>query len=185
MTAVQPLQPFRWFGSKTRVANEILSFVPPRKHIWVELFAGSGIVTIVKPAHPQEHLNDLDGDVFNLFNILRDEADAARLVRAISLTPYCEREFLRGKYEPPVEEPVERARRFLVAAWQGMGGGTAAQDQLPLLLRAEYGSRARLVGARRAPRVHRQAAARRNRLVEAGARVVQLGRRETGGGRVR
>lgn len=122
MTAMQPLQPFRWFGSKTRVASQILSFVPPGKHIWVELFAGSGIVTIVKAPHPQEHLNDLDGDVFNLFNVLRDDAQAAQLVRAMQLTPYCEREFLRVKYEDTVDEPIERARRFLVKAWQGMGG---------------------------------------------------------------
>jgi DNA adenine methylase len=122
VSAIQPLQPFRWFGSKTRVANQILSLVPPGKHTWLELFAGSGIVTIVKPPHPQEHLNDLDGDVFNVFNVLRDEDESVKLVRAISLTPYCELEFLRAKYEPQVEDPIERARRFLVLSWQGQGG---------------------------------------------------------------
>jgi DNA adenine methylase len=119
---VKPLQPFRWFGSKTRVAEQILRYVPAGKHFWLELFAGSGIVTIVKEPHPQEHLNDMDGDVCNVFRVLRDEASAADLVRAIAFTPYAEEEFRLACNQPETEEPIERARRFLVRCWQGQGG---------------------------------------------------------------
>lgn len=116
------VQPFRWFGSKTRLAGDILSYVPQGKRIWVELFAGSGVVTLLKEPHFQEHLNDLDGDVVNVFRVLRDPELSERLIEALMLTPFAEAEFRASLTDPAGVDAVERARRFLVQCWQGQGG---------------------------------------------------------------
>lgn len=116
------MQPFRWFGSKARVAQAILTHAPAGKKIWVELFAGSGAVTMLKAPHPQEHLNDLDGDVVNLFRVLRDPQLGQALIEAIALTPYAEAEFHAVKCASACDDPVARARRFLVLSWQGQRG---------------------------------------------------------------
>lgn len=116
------IQPFRWFGSKARMAGAILQHAPEGKRIWLELFVGSGIVTLLKAPHPQEHLNDLDGDVVNVFRVLRNDTLSARLVASIRLTPYAEMEFRAAVNAETSDDPVERARVFLVQCWQGQGG---------------------------------------------------------------
>ena len=66
-----------------------------------------------------EIYNDIDGEIVNLFAVLRDPASAARLQRLCELTPYA-----RGEFELAyclVEEPIERARRTLVRSWMGHG----------------------------------------------------------------
>ncbi|WP_372394029.1 DNA adenine methylase (plasmid) [Azospirillum sp. HJ39] len=118
----------RQFGSKARVAAELLRLVPDGLDCWVEGFAGTAAMTLAKPPHPSEHLNDLNGDVVNLFSVLRDQPALARLVRLIELTPYAQDEFFACRDEvwttdaDDAADPVERARRFLVASWQGYGG---------------------------------------------------------------
>lgn len=114
--------PIRYFGSKTRAAPRILALVPPAVDTWVELFAGSAIVTLLKPPHRKEHINDLNGDVVNLFRVLRDDGQRRRLLGLLELTPYAHGEYLDCREVRRVGEPVEDARRFLVRQWQGMAG---------------------------------------------------------------
>ena len=118
----------RQFGSKVRVAERLLQLVPSDVAVWVEGFAGTAAMTLAKPPHPAEHLNDLNGDVVNLFEVLRDPESCARLCELIHLTPYAQEEFERCRSEvwttepDDAPDPVERARRFLVASWQAIGG---------------------------------------------------------------
>lgn len=118
----------RQFGSKVRVAERLLQLVPADVMVWVEGFAGTAAMTLAKPPHPAEHLNDLNGDVVNLFEVLRDPASCARLCELVDFTPYAQEEFERCRSEVWTSEaddaadPVERARRFLVASWQAIGG---------------------------------------------------------------
>jgi DNA adenine methylase len=115
------------FGSKARVAADLLELVPPDVMVWVEGFAGTAAVTLAKPPHPAEHLNDANGEIVNLFRVLRDGAARERLCSLVELTPYAEAEFrdccsaVWGGLERP-DDPVERARQFLVASWQAIGG---------------------------------------------------------------
>lgn len=110
--------PLRWFGSKTRIAPRLVAMLPEHDH-YVEPFAGSAAVLFAKPRSPLETLNDIDGEVINLFRVLRDPASAEVLAEQVALTPYARDEF--GAAKEPVDAPIERARRFLVLAHQAVG----------------------------------------------------------------
>ncbi len=118
----------RQFGSKARVAQDLLRLVPHDVTVWIEGFAGTAAMTLGKPPHPAEHLNDLNGDVVNLFRVLRDDEQRQHLVRLIELTPYAQEEFIACRNHvwtsdaTDSSDPIERARQFLAASWMGFGG---------------------------------------------------------------
>src|ERR1700734_2994177 len=80
---------FSYFGSKNRLAYSLCASLPPH-NAWIELFCGSAALTLAKPPAPIEVINDLDGDVINLFEQLRN--NHVELCRQIALTPYSREE---------------------------------------------------------------------------------------------
>ncbi|MDY6877347.1 MAG: DNA adenine methylase, partial [Chloroflexota bacterium] len=86
---------------------------------YVEPFCGAASVFLRKAPAEFEVINDLDGDVANFFRVLRERTD--EFVVAIENTPYSREEY-RLAWQP-VDEPLERARRYYVRKWQGWGGG--------------------------------------------------------------
>ena len=111
--------PFGYYGAKQRISAQITSKLP-RHNAWVEAFCGSAAITLAKPAAPIEVINDLDGNVINLFTQLREQPDA--LCRAVALTPYAREEFRVARLGEAVKDPLERARRFLVATMMTVNG---------------------------------------------------------------
>ena len=75
----------RYPGSKWRIAQWIIDFFPGH-HSYLEPFFGSGAVLFSKPRSHIETVNDLDGDVANLFEWIKK--DPERLAREIYYTPY-------------------------------------------------------------------------------------------------
>ena len=71
-----------------------------------------------------EIYNDLDGDIVNLFRVLRDEEQSEDLRSLLRLTPFARDEFELA-YEPS-DCSVEAARRLLVRA--AMGHSSAAHN---------------------------------------------------------
>lgn len=116
MTPTRPA--IRWMGGKWKLAPWIIAHFPPHK-IYVEPYGGGGSVLLRKPRAKGEVWNDLDGEIVNLFQVLRDDALATRLVQQLRLTPFARQELVAA-YEL-TDEPVERARRLLVLAFQGFG----------------------------------------------------------------
>lgn len=113
----------RWHGGKWRLAPWIVG-VFPRHSTYVEPFGGSGSVLLRKPRAALEVYNDLDGEVVNLFRVLRDRPDD--LIPAIEATPFARAEF-EAAFGPPADNPVERARRMLVRSHMGFStAGTSA-----------------------------------------------------------
>lgn len=110
---------FGYFGSKLRIAKRILNCLPPH-HCWVELCCGSAALTMAKKPAQIEIINDLDGEVVNVFRQLRDRGD--ELVRAIELTPYSLEEFVVCLGDVGEVSDLERARRFLVRAMMAVNG---------------------------------------------------------------
>ena len=104
--------PFGYYGAKGRIARQIVSTLPPH-NAWVEAFCGSAALTLAKPPAPIEVINDLDDQVVNLFRQLRSNGKALR--KAVALTPYARAEFEMAREERYGEEPLERARQFLVS----------------------------------------------------------------------
>lgn len=72
-------------GSKWKMAQWIISKFPEH-HSYLEPFFGSGAVLFTKPRSNIETINDLDGEVVNFFEILRNRPE--ELARQIYLTPY-------------------------------------------------------------------------------------------------
>jgi DNA adenine methylase len=110
----------KWPGSKWRLAEWIISQMPPH-HGYLEPFFGSGAVFFRKPASRIETVNDIDQDIYNLFQCIRK--NAGLLCKLVEATPYSRREYMDvyPASEYPEQEPFERARRFLVRAWMGHG----------------------------------------------------------------
>lgn len=108
-------------GAKWRLTDWIISLMPPHKS-YLEPFFGSGAVFFRKPPSPIETINDLDGEIVNLFRVVRDQPEA--LERAVALTPYSREEYEAAwmRYKAGDEtDPVERARLTLIRYWQAIG----------------------------------------------------------------
>lgn len=114
----EPRRPvLRWHGGKWLLAPWIIEHFPAHR-VYVEPFGGAGSVLMRKPRTYAEIWNDLDGEVVNIFRVLRSP-DANRLVDALRLTPFSRQEFT-GAYEPS-SDPVERARRLVIRSFMGFG----------------------------------------------------------------
>lgn len=110
---------FRYPGSKWGLADWIISYFPAEYEnlVYLEAFAGSSAVFFNKRPGAVETINDMDGDVVNLFRVLRDCPE--ELKRVLSLTPYSREEYDLS-FEP-CEDPLEQARRFMVKTTQAIG----------------------------------------------------------------
>jgi len=120
-----PTRPvFRYFGGKWRIAPWIIGFFPPHR-VYVEPFGGGASVLLRKPRSPIEVYNDMDGEVVNVFRVLRDPAQAAELHRLLTLTPYARSEYAASQDDAGESaEPVERALRTICRAAMGFGTNT-------------------------------------------------------------
>ena len=67
----------RYPGSKWGLAGWIISHFPDgyEKLVYLEPFLGSGAVFFNKNPGAVETINDLDGDIVNLFQVLRDRPE--------------------------------------------------------------------------------------------------------------
>lgn len=116
--ASSPSRPvLRWHGGKWKLAPWIISHFPSHR-VYVEPFGGAGSVLMRKPRAYAEVWNDLDGDVVNLFQVLRG-GDSARLINELRLTPFAREEFAMA-YDA-TNCPVEKARRLVIRSFMGFG----------------------------------------------------------------
>lgn len=117
----------RYLGGKNRLAPWIIAHFP-RHDIYLEPFFGGGSVFFAKPPAPRgETINDLDGEIVNLFTILRSPEHADALIKAVALTAYAKGEH-RLAFEP-CDDPVERARRLVVRSYMTHGTMGTKTDQ--------------------------------------------------------
>lgn len=107
-------------GSKWSLAEWIISHMPPHT-TYMEPFFGSGAVLFTKERSQLETINDIDGEIVNLFKVIRDRPQ--ELANAIQWTPHSRQEYYNS-YESSDDE-LEAARRLVVRLWQGRGGKTS------------------------------------------------------------
>ena len=115
----------RYHGGKWRLAPWIISHFPPHR-IYVEPFGGAASVLLRKPRVYSEIYNDLDGEVVNLFRVLRNPSQARELARLVDLTPCARQEFDDAKLFHG--DPIEQARRTLVKFWFAYATGRKVDD---------------------------------------------------------
>ena len=97
-------------GGKWGLAKWIISFFPPL-HTYLEPFFGSGAVLFNKPRSNIETVNDLDGEVVNLFEWIK--RDPERLAHEIYWTPYA-RQVYEDTFTSAPEDSLQRAVDFCI-----------------------------------------------------------------------
>lgn len=106
-------------GAKWSIASWIISKFP-QHHSYLEPFFGSGAVLFTKPRSNIETVNDLDGEVVNLFRWIRE--DPMRMANEIQWTPYArevyERAFAGMKTE---QDSFRRAVNYYTYMMMGYG----------------------------------------------------------------
>ena len=107
-------------GAKWRIASWIIENMPAH-HSYVEPFFGSGAVFFNKPLSNIETINDLEGEVVNFFEVIRDIPK--ELAAKIYMTPYA-----RAVYENVYKEhsncnqsKLDRALKFCIKINMGHG----------------------------------------------------------------
>lgn len=110
-------------GSKWSLAKWIIDFFPEH-HSYLEPFFGSGAVLFNKPRSNIETVNDLDGNVVNLFEWIRK--DPERLVKEIYYIPYS-RQVYEEAFEVVPEDSFERAVNFYIRLNMGHGFRTTGE----------------------------------------------------------
>lgn len=110
-------------GGKWRIAEWVISHFPLHK-VYVEPFFGSGGVFFNKAPSYLETINDINGEVVNLFKVCREHAE--ELAKAVYFTPFSREEF-KNCYQIEGDE-IERARRTLVRYNQSFGTSNSSYN---------------------------------------------------------
>lgn len=113
-TIIKPI--LKYPGAKWNCAEWIISHFPAHKR-YVEPYFGSGAVFFNKKPAAYEVINDLSGDVVNLFRVIREQGD--RLAALVEMTPWAKEEYQQS-YQI-CDDSLEQARRFVVRSWQTHG----------------------------------------------------------------
>ena len=113
--------PFNWYGGKGLLGNKIIPLLPPGA-VYCEPFCGSASIFWHRPAPVGvEILNDLEGDIINLFRVLQNPKTFKEFEHRINWTPYSLDEFRKSLCLNPDASPLERAWAFYVRTNQGFG----------------------------------------------------------------
>jgi len=99
----------RRLGNKKKLAKKIQLHFPPHK-IYIEPFFGAGGMFFNKPKAKYNIVNDLDSDVFNLFQVVMDRKE--ELEKAFYLMPI-HSDLLKYWKQNKEVDPIKKALRFL------------------------------------------------------------------------
>lgn len=112
-------------GAKWSIAKWVISHFP-QHHSYLEPFFGSGAVLFTKQRSAIETVNDLDGDVVNLFDWIKH--DPQRLADAIYWTPYSRAVYERAWEAQYTEtDKFQRAVDFYIRMMMGRGFRTTGE----------------------------------------------------------
>lgn len=119
------LPPFRYYGAKHRIAPQIVPLIP-QLPLYAEPYAGSAAILLC-PARPRarvEILNDLYGDVINIWRYLQDPKRFEELKHRLTYTPYSQADFALALEMLNNQNTAlhDRAWAFFVAMNQGFCG---------------------------------------------------------------
>jgi len=111
-------------GGKSTIAPWIVNQFPEHSK-YVEPFCGSLAVFFHKPPCHFEVINDLDREVVNFFQCIRDHVD--ELTMQLLFTPVSREEFIIALQDADNLSLVERARAFFIRQNQGFAGSASSQ----------------------------------------------------------
>ena len=111
---------FGWYGGKYSHLDFIVPNLPTDAEHFCDVYGGSAAVLINCEPYPVETYNDLDSEVTNFFETLRNQE--GKLVKQLALTPFSREELVRACEPTKGLTKLERARRFYVRARQTRTG---------------------------------------------------------------
>lgn len=116
-------QLIKYPGSKWGLSDWITKFFPPH-HSYLEPFFGSGAILFNKKPSKIETVNDLDDEVTNLFECIKEDPD--KLARLIWFTPYS-RTVYENAYDIKANERYQKAANFIARCDMGHGFRTTGK----------------------------------------------------------
>lgn len=121
MSVTRPI--LRYHGGKFNLADWIIAAFPKHR-VYVEPYGGAASVLLQKPRSYGEVYNDLDGEIVNLFRMVRDRG--GELIRLLELTPFARTEY-RESFEVS-GDPLEQARRTVIRSMMGFGSNALCRN---------------------------------------------------------
>lgn len=115
-----------WIGGKRRLADRIIPQFPPHK-CYVEVFAGGAALYFMRPPADVEVLNDVNGELINLYRIVQNHLE--EFVRQFKWA-LSSREVFKWLQDTPPETltDIQRAARFFYLQQQAFGGKVDGQS---------------------------------------------------------
>jgi len=114
-----------WMGGKSRLADKILPLFPEHK-CYVEAFAGAGAIFFKKQPSKVEVLNDLNGELVNLYRVIQHHLEEFVRQFKWALTS---RQIYKWEQEkrPETLTDIQRAARFYYLQKLAFGGKVDGQ----------------------------------------------------------
>lgn len=111
---------FPWMGGKSRLAGHILPLFPEHR-CYVEVFAGAAALFFKKEPAKSEVLNDLNGELVNLYRVVRHHLE--EFVHQFQFALASRQMFQWLKItRPETLTDIQRAARFFYLQRQAFGG---------------------------------------------------------------
>ncbi|MCP4747023.1 MAG: DNA adenine methylase [Desulfobacteraceae bacterium] len=115
----------RYHGGKWRLAPWIISQFPEHR-CYVEPYGGAASVLLKKPKSFFEVYNDLDQDLVNLFEVVRNTDTRKHLIDALEKTPFARKEFETACLQ--TDDPIEKARRTVIRSYMGFSSAATNKN---------------------------------------------------------
>jgi len=122
---------FPYIGGKFHLLKTLVPLIPQHR-IFVEVFGGAANLLLNKPPSSIEVYNDLNGDLVNLFLVVRDHQ--RKFIDRFKWVFYSRGLYDRWLKGPPPEDPIERAVRFyyiLRCSFSGSYGASIRYKRQP------------------------------------------------------
>jgi len=117
---------FPWIGGKRKLADRILPLIPVHQ-CYVEPFCGAAALFFLKRSSDVEVLNDINGDVINVFRVVKYHLEELYKQFKWTLTSRQNWEWLQATPTETLTD-VQRAARFLYIQKLAFGGKVDGQS---------------------------------------------------------
>ncbi|WP_417522225.1 DNA adenine methylase [Marinobacter sp.] len=122
---MQTLPIIKWMGGKRRLADRILPLYPSHE-CYVEPFAGGAALFFMKPASEVEVINDINGELINLYRVVQNHLE--EFVRQFKWA-LSSRQVFKWLQDtrPETLTDIQRAARFYYLQQSAFGGKITGQ----------------------------------------------------------
>lgn len=124
LLSTKPIIP--WMGGKTRLLDQLVPLLPPHD-CYVEVFAGGAALLLAKPPSKCEVLNDINGELINLYRIVQHHLNEFIEQYRWSLTSRALFEWMK-QADPESLTDIQRAARFYYLQHNAFGGKCSGQN---------------------------------------------------------